>query len=289
MAGAQAYYDDSSQHGNYQYISLDEIINTVVLETQNDDSLLKNVKRSTILAHAKRGVKELNKHTANDILAVEITVGDDLKVVLPQDYVNYVRVSLVTDDYKLVPLNINYNINVAQGYLQDHDYNLLFDNEGCVLTADASNAYNKPFKIFEFDNCEIPIGHTTSYNNAGAAWRTDTSKISRHGEFVIDERRGAIVFSSNLSGREIVLEYVSDGLQWQNIDSGDITVHKYISEALIAWIEYHCIRNKRHVTRYDKRDKLREYKTLLHQAKMQRAGVNMIEVEKALRSKSKWL
>lgn len=279
MATAQEYYNDDSQHGNYQYVSLDEVINGLMLDSQDDDSYLKNIRRSTVLAHAKHGVKELNKGAANDILAAEITVGSDLKVILPQDYVNYVRVSLVTDDYKLVPLNINTNMSIAVGYLQDHNYDILFDNEGRPLTSDASNAYNKPFKIYEFEDECLVNGRFTA----------DASKLSKYGEFHIDERRGCIVFSSNLEGREIVLEYVSDGLQWELIDEADITVHKYVFEALRAYIIYNCVSNRRNVPRNYKLDKKAEYKTLKHQAKLQRLDFKLIEVDKVMRSKTKWI
>lgn len=278
MATAQEYYEDDSLHGNYQYVSLKDIIDAMEMESQDDDSYLKNTKRSTFLTHAKAGIKELNKSAANDILAVEITVGTDLTVVLPQDYVNYVRVSLVTDNYKLVPLNINRNMSIAIGYLQDHEYEILFDNEGGILTSDASNAYNKPFQIYEFDRSCM-----------GGQFMLDTSQISKFGEFNVDERRGKLVFSSNLSGREIVLEYISDGLQWQYIDESDITIHKHIEEALKAFIIHRVVSNRRNVPRSYKEDKRREYKTLLHQSKLDRADFKLLEIDKVMRSKKRWL
>lgn len=278
MPTAQEYYEDDSLHGNYQYVSLKDIIDAMEMESQDDDSYLKNTKRSTFLTHAKAGIKELNKSAANDILAIEITVGTDLTVVLPQDYVNYVRVSLVTDTYKLVPLNVNRNMSIAVGYLQDHEYEILFDNEGEILTSDASNVYNKPFQIYEFDRSCM-----------GGQFMLDTSQISKYGEFNVDERRGKLVFSSNLSGREIVLEYISDGLQWQYIDESDITIHKHIEEALKAFIIHRVVSNRRNVPRSYKEDKRREYKTLLHQAKLDRADFKLLEIDKVMRSKKKWL
>lgn len=275
---AQTYYEDESSHGNYQYESLKTIVDGIVFESQDDDSFLKNTKRSTFLYHAKRGIKELNKGTANDILAVEITVGTNLVVTLPQDFVDYVRVSLVTDEYTLVPLNINRNISIATGYLQDHEYEILFDNDGGILTSDASNAYNKPFKIYEFDK-----------NCLGGYFMTDTGKLSQYGEFNINERRGNIVFSSNLEGREIVLEYVSDGLHWENIDEEDITVHKYVEEALKAYVRWQTVTNKRTVPRNYVEEKRREYNTLKHQAKLDRSDLKLLEISKTLRTKKRWV
>lgn len=279
MPSAQSYYEDSSQHGNYQYESLKNIVDGLLFAAEDDDNYLKNTRRSRIVDACKRGIKELNKSVASDVLAVEVTIGTDLKLVLPQDYVNWVRVSLVTDDYKLVPLNVNYNMSIATGYLQDNEYQILFDNDGEILTADASNAYNKPFQIFEFETSGFGKGDYT----------TDASQFSAYGQFNIDERRGCMVFSSNLSGREVVIEYISDGLQWQLIDETDITVHKHIVEAVREFAIWQLVENRRSVPDNYKERKRRRYKTLKHQAAKDRAGLKLIEINRVMRSKHKWI
>src|SRR5690554_4721630 len=149
------YYSDEDNFGQYQYVSIKEIVNAMMLETQDDDSYLKNTKRSKILFHAKQGIRELNRSVANDVRAYEITVPDSLVFPLPQDYVNYVRISViifdnVTGSLRLQPLDVNYTINTAIGYLQDHNADILFDDQGGILMSESSNAIARPYKKYSF-------------------------------------------------------------------------------------------------------------------------------------------
>lgn len=278
MSTAEEYHNDASQHGNYQYVSLSELIDGLLVEANDDDSYLKNTKRSTLLYHAKQGIKKMNRTVANEILAVEITVGSSLSLTLPQDFVDYIRVSVVSDDYRLLPLKINHNANLATGYLQDHDSEILFAQDGSILTADASNAYNKPFKRYElsFSRCK------------GGVFNADTSKASINGEFVIDYRKGKILFDSELAEKEIVLEYVSDGLNWEYIDETEVTIHKNIEEPLRDWVYYACVAQRRNVPQMEKNRALNAYKATRHHAKLATAKFKMVDIAKALDAGSMW-
>ena len=85
-----------------------------------------NVNRYTVLFHAKRGIQEINYDALNNIKVLELKVDDDLKFILPPDYVNYVRIS-VEKDGVIYPLHENVSINYATEYLQDNNNDLLFD------------------------------------------------------------------------------------------------------------------------------------------------------------------
>lgn len=267
-------------HGNYQYFKLSELIDDILLEAQDDDSLIKNTKRSKFLNVAYRGIRELNRNVANDVLAFEITVPDSLYFHLPKDYVNWARVSVVakdesTNSFRLFPLDVNYNINTAIAYLQDHKGALLYDSNGEILTAEASNALNFPYKSYAF--C-----------GADNQFTTDASKFSKNGEFKVDERRGVITFSSNLRDREIVMEYVSDGLQ-ENLREGEITIHKHLREALYDFIIYKSISTKRSVSAQDKRNMKNKWLSSRHKAVMARADFDLLRIARAVRVKSKTL
>jgi hypothetical protein len=272
----QDYYEGEELHGKYQYVSLKTIIDNMLLEAEDDDSYIKNVKRSRILNYAKQAIRTVTRQAANDVLAVEVTVPDYLSWVLPQDYVHYVRISVVirdevTGSLRLYPLDVNQNMNIAIGYLQDHNADILFDDQGKILTADSSNGYSKPYKKYSFCDSYQPT--------------KDTSKLSKHGEFTIDERRGTILFSSDLSDREVVIEYVSDGLQAE-LSEEEITVHKYLRDTIENWIYFSCIERKRNVPANEKQRALARYKTTLHQAKLARADFNLLQISRVLRSRS---
>ena len=57
-------------------------------------SLVNNENRYKILFHAKRAIQELNYDAFKEIKALELTVYDDLRFVLPSDYVNWVKLYL---------------------------------------------------------------------------------------------------------------------------------------------------------------------------------------------------
>lgn len=273
----QTYHEDETLHGNYQYTSLEDLLKPLELETIDNGSYLEGVKRSTLIRHSKQAIREINKRAANDPLATSFTVPNDLVFALPQNYVNYIRVSVVTQDEstgskRLQPLNINYNINIATGYLQDNDAKILFDENGQILTSDGDNAYGQPYSKYAFVN-------------AGGQFKLDTSKLSQYGEFTIDERRGKILFSSELMDKEIVLEYISDGLH-ANLSESEIMVHKDIIMPIQDFIYHACIQYKRLVPANEKERALRRYKTTLHQAKLDRSDINFIQISRVMRTKS---
>lgn len=261
----EQYYSDPKSHGKYQYVPLNDIIENMLSETYDEDSYLKNTSRSKLLKHALNGIKQLNTNTANDILAVEITVPDSLYITMPFDYVDWVRISVIIDG-KLQPLNENKKINTAIAYLQDHKGELLFDDRGMVLTADSGNIYNTPYQRYKVESC------------CGCGGGNFSNKdFSKYGEFVIDERRGTIAFSSDLMDKDIVLEYISDGLQ-ADLREEDITIHKYLQEPLENLIYHLCIERRRNVPANEKQRAFQRYKGSLHQAKLDKMNFKLYEV-----------
>ena len=103
--------------GSYQYVSLEDIVNNFQLMYSGNHSLVNNEERYKILFHAKRGIQELNYDAFNNVKALELTVYDDLKFILPPDYVNWVRISLYKDGW-IRPLTENIQVNSATSYQQ---------------------------------------------------------------------------------------------------------------------------------------------------------------------------
>jgi hypothetical protein len=270
------YYSDEENFGNYQYVTLKEVIDEFMVEAMDDDSLLKNTKRSLFILYAKQGIKKLTEDIPGEVLAIERTIGEQLYFPFPQDYVDWVRISVVDQDGKLQPLNVNKNMNTATGYLQDSNAELLFDNDGYILTSDSNNVIGRPYHKYAFSDYHL-----------GGYFEADTSKLSRYGEAVFDERRGVVAFSSDLVDKEVVLEYKSDGLQWEKLLEQQITVHKLIQEPLRDWIRYCVYRNKRNVSLFEKQIALNRYKTTAHQAKIKRSDIDIIEISRVLNSGSK--
>ena len=254
---AREYHENSSNHGGYQYVTLKEIIDELLFETTDPDGYLSNVPRSRLFVKAKKGIHSLSKEVKDNVLAAEITVGPKLFLVLPQDFVDWVRVSVVGKDRRLYPMRENRNIQTAVGYLQDHDYNILFDDQGRILEADASNVYNKGFRKYVF--CP----------DAGQ---------NSPGEFVIDKKRGRIGFSSDLEGKEMVIEYISDGLEALNLNDEEITIHKNLKDVLLSYVYMKCIQYRIHVPQSEKLRAKNDYKALLHKAKIDHLDFNITDL-----------
>lgn len=265
---AETYYENENLYGGYQYVSLKTILDGLLLEVESDeDHYLKNINRSLLIRYAKDAIREVNKQAANDVLAFSITVPLSLTWPLPQDFVRYVRISVnvldkETGSYRLYPLDINRNMNMAPDYLQDDQGDLLFDGDGNILSADGINVIGKPYKRYKF--CQ----------------NIDSYKLSQWGEFNFDRR--IMSFSSDLAEKDVVIEYISDGLQADLSDS-DITVHKDLRKTIEDYIYYLGIRRKRNVSQDEKESARRTYRTTLHQAKMVMADFNFRQIAKAVR------
>ena len=91
----QQQYYDSNDHGNYQFTSLSNIINQFEIAYVGENKIIPKVKRADIAFHAKRALQELSFDTLKSIKAQEITVPATLQMTLPQDYVNYTKISWV--------------------------------------------------------------------------------------------------------------------------------------------------------------------------------------------------
>ena len=90
----QSYYD-TNNYGNYQFTSLDDIINQFIIAYIGEDKLIPRGKRSDVAFHAQRAMQELSFDTFKSCKAQEITVPATLQFPLPQDYVNYTKISWV--------------------------------------------------------------------------------------------------------------------------------------------------------------------------------------------------
>jgi hypothetical protein len=90
----QAYYD-GNDFGNYQFVSLTDIINQFMLVYVGEDKIIPKAKRLDVAFHAQRALAELSFDTFKSFKAQEILVPSNLQMILPHDYVNYTKLSWV--------------------------------------------------------------------------------------------------------------------------------------------------------------------------------------------------
>ena len=90
----KAYYQ-GNDHGNYQFISLDDIITQFEIAYVGENKIISSVNRVDIAFHAQRALQELSFDTFKSIKAQQIDVPASLTMILPHDYVNYTKLSWV--------------------------------------------------------------------------------------------------------------------------------------------------------------------------------------------------
>ena len=91
----QQYYNESSNFGNYQFTSLDDIINQFMVAYVGEEKIIGKASRTDVQFHAMRALAELSFDTFKSIKSQEIELPPSLVMTLPQDYVNYTKISCV--------------------------------------------------------------------------------------------------------------------------------------------------------------------------------------------------
>ena len=285
-------------YGSYSYITLNDIINNFLVAYVGQGKLVLDVKRTDVMFHAKRGLQEFSYDTLKSIHSQELNIPASLSVILPQDYVNYVRVSLIDHlGVKRIIYPAN-NLTIApfgtpiqdQGGVPTQD-NFGENIEGTSLTVERWKKANDNLINGQIaNNIDEAVDFQNAYGfegswNWGRQYGLDPQTSQMNGWFNMDEREGKMSFSSNLAGKLIVLEYVSDGLGYDL----DTKVPKMAEDALYAHILYSIISTRVNQPEYvvqrlkvDRRAKLRN-------AKIRLSNIKLDEIVQVMRGKSKWI
>ena len=106
-----------------------------------------------------------------------------------------------------------------------------------------------------------------------------------NGSFYIDCKSGMIHFSSNLSGQDIILHYLSDS---RGTDK-EMQVHKFAEEAMYKWIAYGILSSRLNVPEYLVRRFKKEKFAETRKAKLRLSNIKLEEITQVLRGKSKFI
>tara|TARA_R100000656_G_scaffold14398_1_gene14356 strand:- start:78 stop:1190 length:1113 start_codon:yes stop_codon:yes gene_type:complete len=272
-------YDQS--YGNYQNIKLKDIVNNFMVGYVGDGKLIDNVKRSDILFHAQRGVQELSYDALRSESSQEIEVSPALSMPLPHDYVNYVKVSWSSnsgDEYILHPMRKSSN---PEALLQDSDYNYIFDADGKLTTAENSETWKNFKNNTTTDTSKTEYWYTTNPTHTGTRYGLFPEFAQENGCFLIDQTRGLIHFTSNMSGKIVTLKYISDGIY------GDTLVHKFAEEAIYKHIAHAVLSNKINVPEYVINRYRKERSAAVRNAKIRLSNLKVEELTQVMRGKTK--
>jgi hypothetical protein len=282
-------------YGSYAYITLNDVINNFMVAYVGTGKLIGNVKRTDVIFHAKRSLQEFSYDTLKSIKSQELNIPHSLSVVIPQDFVNYVRMSWIdgagvkhiiypannitinpyenpVQDVRGVPVQDNFEANIDGESLTEERWK---NNSNTSLSFDANNF------VGDWYNGDMWL-QSAFY---GRRYGLDPQFANINGYFTINDREGKISFSSDLVGRLIVLEYVSDGLAY-DLDS---RVPKMAEEAMYAHILHAIISLRVNQPEYLVQRLKQEKSAKLRNAKIRLSNIKLEEITQVLRGQSKWI
>ena len=288
-------------YGGYQYIKLNDVVSNFLVAYVGQNKLLPNAKRSDIIFHAKRAMQEFSYDTLKSIKSAELTIPASLTLVLPQDYVNYIRTSWVDQQgvqHIIYPTN---NLTTSPYYTPAQDSagiptqdNFGNEVEGTSITQERWHAANDKlingaFILDDFTNDLWAYNWDYTGNWLGASWGQlygqNAQYAQANGWFNINERDGVLSFSSNLVDKLIVFEYLSDGLAY-DLDS---RVPKLAEDAMYAYILHALISTRINQPEYIVRRLRQEKSSKLRNAKIRLSNIKLDEIVQVMRGKSKWI
>ena len=121
--------------------------------------------------------------------------------------------------------------------------------------------------------------------NTGQRYGSDPQYSQANGTFFIDHSTGKIHFSSNLSGRTIILHYLSD----HHGTPGEAIIHKFAEEAMYKWIAYGCAQARTDVDPGTIARFKREKQVETRKAKLRLSNIKIEEISQIMRGKSKFI
>tara|TARA_R100000951_G_C2635005_1_gene178990 strand:+ start:498 stop:1652 length:1155 start_codon:yes stop_codon:yes gene_type:complete len=284
----------NSNYNSYAYISLKDIVNNFIVGYVGIDKIIPRVKRSDVIFHAKRGLQEFSYDTLKSIKSQELTIPPSLSVPIPQDYVNYVRVSWVdnqgvqhiiypvnnttTNPYSLpiqdgegIPTQNNYSQNNLASQSETEQRWQTNNTDNIVGDGDMENMY-----VFDYAWWKL---------NYGRRFGLEPQISQENGWFSINERLGTFSFSSDLANKLIVLEYISDGLAYDL----DTKIPKMAEDAMYAHIAYSIIASRTNVQEFQVARFKRDRSAKLRNAKIRLSNIKLGEIAQVMRGKSKWI
>jgi hypothetical protein len=249
----QYYTGSSDNYGNYQFVTLENIINAFMYIYVGEGKIISKINRTDVQFHAMRAIQELSYDILRSFKSQEIEVPNSLSMILPQDYVNYIKIVRVGSDgiervlYPARKTSDPFAITQVDGVYQYTDTDS--DGTGNILTEQtpsntASNfADQTPVNYHLYD---INYVTDTEISPQGRRYGLDPEHTQINGSYFIDNARGVINFGSALANETITLHYVSDGLG----KDSEMVVHKFCEEACYKHIAYGVLSTRSNIPEY---------------------------------------
>ena len=302
--------DGAPNYGDYQYTSIFDLVNNFMIGYVGEDKIISHAKRSDVLFYAKRGLQEFSYDTLRSVKTQELTIPPSLSVIMPQDYVNYVNISWIGDDgVKRIIYPTTLTSNPTETPLQDQNitnspFGFNFPSSGYGIpvqdnfgenlegTSQTEERWENIPKdeqpttqaIFDSEMGESIIARR-EIALLGQRYGLDTELAQTNGWFTINKREGKFSFSSNLKGKLILLDYISDGLAYDE----DTKIPKLAEEAMYMHIAYNILANRINIPEHLVQRFKKDRRAQLRNAKIRLSNIKLNEFVQIMRGKSKWI
>ena len=282
-----AEYYTGNNYGSYIYISLDDIINNFMVAYIGAGKLIPSAKRTDIMFHAKRGLQEFSYDTLKVIKSQELTIPPSLSLAIPQDYVNYVRLSWVDNagaKHIIYPTRVT--SNPTELPIQDNTGQPTQDQAGANLLSKQSITEER-WKDRSLTTDLQPDDYRIPRRDflLGQRYGLQPEEAQVNGMFTINERTGTFSFSSDLAGKLIILEYISDNLAYD----ADMKVPKMAEQAMYMHIAYSILAGRSGIPEYIVQRFKKDRSSALRNAKIRLSNIKIEEIAQVFRNKSKWI
>tara|TARA_R100001594_G_C4036095_1_gene262228 strand:- start:699 stop:1604 length:906 start_codon:yes stop_codon:yes gene_type:complete len=288
-----SYYnsDNSANYGNYQFTSLENIINAFMIIYVGEGKIISKVNRTDVQFHAMRAIQELSYDVLRSFKSQEIEIPNTLTMILPQDYVNYIKLCRVGSDGIERLLYPARKTSDPFAISQDSDGNYQYtdadgDTVNDTLTEQDPSNTSSSYTGSTPDNYnlyDINFISDVEISQEGRRYGLDPQHSQMNGSFFIDNLRGVIKFNSDLAGVTVTLHYVSDGL---GTDS-EMVVHKFCEEACYKHIAYGILSTKSNIPDYIVQRYKRERFAETRKAKIRLSNIKIEEFAQVLKGMSK--
>jgi|TARA_R110000824_G_scaffold89355_3_gene219161 hypothetical protein len=282
-------------NGSYSFTRLTDVIDNFLIAYVGAGKLIPSVKRTDVIFHAKRGLQEFSYDTLKSVRSQELTIPTTLSLIIPQDYVNYVRLSYVDGggvQHTIFPAN-SLTVNPYEMPAQDNLGIPTQDSQDSNITTpsvtedrwDANNPRNISGAVYG-DQSAANVNNVDWFTPfLGQRYGMNPEISQQNGWFTINDREGKFEFTSNLSEKLIIIEYISDG----NAYDLDSRIPKLAEEALYAHIAHAILSTSANIQEYVVRRFKQERSAKLRNAKIRLSNLKLDQIIQVMRGQSKWI
>ena len=255
-----------------------------------ENKIISKIKRTDVAFYAQRAIAEFSFDTLPSDKAIENEVGPALIMILPQDYVNYVRLSwtdLQGIERIIYPTRDTSN---PLNYNQDSAFEYTYDSNGAVALTTPSTTLER-FNANSLQQLPNPNGNNLSTGELinlyryGQRYGLDPEHAQSNGVFYIDQLKGIIHFSADMVNRTVTLKYISDGLGTED----EMVVHKFAEDAIYKYIAHAVLSTRANTQEYLVQRYKKEMFAAKRNAKIRLSNLKLGEITQLMRNQSKWI